>query len=73
MAGTKEVMTFIAAQVSPRTYVNIMPQYRPCGKAADIPALANPLTGSAFQTALQDAKDAGITRFDRRRPKFAIW
>ncbi len=73
MAGTKEVMTFIATRVSPRTYVNIMPQYRPCGKAAEIPALADPLTGAEFQTAMQDAKDAGITRFDRRRPKFALW
>lgn len=73
MAGTKEVMTFIANQVSPRTYVNIMPQYRPCGKAAEIPALAGPLTGTEFQTAIREAKDAGIKRFDRRRPKFAIW
>jgi putative pyruvate formate lyase activating enzyme len=73
MAGTKEVMSFIANQVSPRTYVNIMPQYRPCGKAAEIPALASPLTGNEFQTAIREAKDAGIKRFDRRRPKFAIW
>ncbi|MGD9007287.1 MAG: radical SAM protein [Desulfobacteraceae bacterium] len=73
MAGTKEVMTFIASQVSPRTYVNIMPQYRPCGKAAEIPALSSPLSGTEFQTAIQEAKDAGIKRFDRRRPKFAIW
>jgi putative pyruvate formate lyase activating enzyme len=72
MAGTKEVMTFIANRVSPRTYVNIMPQYRPCGKAAEIPALAGPLTGTEFQTAVQEAKNAGIKRFDRRRPKFAI-
>jgi putative pyruvate formate lyase activating enzyme len=73
MAATKEVMTFIANQVSSRTYVNLMPQYRPCGKAAEIPPLAVPLTGIEFQTAVQDAKDAGIKRFDRRRPKFAIW
>jgi putative pyruvate formate lyase activating enzyme len=73
MAGTKPIMTFIATRVSPRTYVNIMPQYRPCGKAAEIPALVRPLTGAEFQTALQEAKDAGITRFDRRRPKFAVW
>jgi putative pyruvate formate lyase activating enzyme len=73
MAGTQAVMTFIATRISPRTYVNIMPQYRPCGKAAEISALADPLTGAQFQTALQEAKDAGITRFDRRRPKFAIW
>jgi putative pyruvate formate lyase activating enzyme len=73
MAGTKEVMTFIATQVSPRTYVNIMPQYRPCGKADEIPALSGPLTGAEFQTAIREAKDAGIKRFDQRRPKFAIW
>jgi putative pyruvate formate lyase activating enzyme len=73
MAGTKEVMTFIAVQVSPRTYVNIMPQYRPCGKADEIPALSGPLSGAEFQTAIREAKDAGIKRFDQRRPKFAIW
>ena len=73
LAGTKEVMTFIAEKVSSQTYVNIMPQYRPCGKADEIPALAKPISPLDFDSALQPAEDAGIKRFDKRRRKFIVW
>lgn len=63
MAGTGEVMSFIANHVSKNTYVNIMDQYRPCGKAHQMKELENPVGVTEFNKAVQEAKDAGITRF----------
>jgi putative pyruvate formate lyase activating enzyme len=70
LAGTAEVMDFIARKVSPDTYVNIMPQYRPCGRAAEINALDRPITTEEFKNALQDAQKMGIHRLDQHRRVF---
>ncbi|MBP9599620.1 MAG: radical SAM protein [Desulfobacter sp.] len=63
MAGTGEVMSFIANHVSKNTYVNIMDQYRPCGKALHVKELARRVSVTEFNTAVKEAKNAGITRF----------
>jgi putative pyruvate formate lyase activating enzyme len=63
MAGTGEVMSFIANHVSKNTYVNIMDQYRPCGKALHVKELARRVSVTEFNKAVKEAKDAGITRF----------
>jgi len=63
IAGTGEVMSFIANHVSKNTYVNIMDQYRPCGKAHLVEELARPVSETEFTKAVEEAKDAGITRF----------
>jgi len=65
LAGTREVMRFIAQKVSANTYVNVMAQYRPCGEAHKIPELAVRLSGEEFDAALQAAKEEGVTRFDK--------
>ncbi len=70
MAGTDKVMTFIAEKVSPNTYINIMPQYRPCGRAFEIKKLARPLSGKEYEEALDLAKQAGLKRLDRRERVF---
>ncbi len=71
LAGTRDVMRFIAQQLSPDSYVNIMPQYRPCGRAAEISALAGHPSSEEFQVALQEATEEGITRLDQR-PRFVF-
>jgi len=63
MAGTGEVMSFIANHISKNTYVNIMDQYRPCGKALHVEELAKRVSVTEFKKAVQEAKDAGISRF----------
>lgn len=63
IAGTGEVMSFIANHVSKNTYVNIMDQYRPCGKALHVKELATPVSATEFHKAVKEAKDAGISRF----------
>ncbi len=72
LADTGKVMQFIAAQVSPHTYVNIMPQYRPCGRAAEIDGLEGYPSRSDFAAALKAARDAGITRLDEPRRTFML-
>lgn len=73
LAGTREVMRYIAQEISKNTYVNIMPQYRPCGRAYEIKELAVGLSTQDFKEALQTARDEGITRLDSRRRIFEIF
>lgn len=65
MAGTMEVMKYIASNISTNTYVNIMPQYRPCGKAYEQPPLNRSITHKEFYDAIDMAKIAGISRLDK--------
>jgi putative pyruvate formate lyase activating enzyme len=63
-AGTKGIMNFLARSVSPGTYVNIMPQYRPCGNARESPTLSRPIEMKEYREALREAIDAGLSRLD---------
>ena len=63
-AGTEAVMRFLADEVSPRTYVNLMDQYRPCYRAAEHPEIDRRPTGGELRAALDAARRAGITRLD---------
>jgi putative pyruvate formate lyase activating enzyme len=73
LAGTRDVMQFLAKQVSASSYVNIMPQYRPCGHAGEIPQLSKPVTDEEFKQALRTAENEGITRLDQARHTYVIW
>jgi putative pyruvate formate lyase activating enzyme len=73
IAGTRNIMTFIANEISVNTYVNIMPQYRPCGRASEIKVLDEPISISDYETAVKVARDAGILRLDRPVRRFAVW
>ena len=42
IAGTEAVLEFLAEEVSPNTYVNLMDQYRPCYRADEYPELDRP-------------------------------
>ena len=72
MAGTRKIMRFIAREISTRSYVNIMSQYRPCGRAAEISGLNAFLSPADYRTALQEAKEEGITRLDQLRRTFVL-
>ena len=72
LAGTREVMRFIATKISPNSYVNIMSQYRPCGRAAEINGLATYPSRTDFQAAVKAAKQVGITRLDQPRRVFVL-
>ena len=69
-AGTREVMRFIAQRISPDSYVNIMSQYRPCGRAAEVNGLNTILETDEYHLAVQTAKEEGLTRLDRPQRVF---
>ncbi|UCH09507.1 MAG: radical SAM protein [Fidelibacterota bacterium] len=72
LAGTAEIVQFLAQKISPHTYLNVMPQYRPAYKAHEYPALTRPITGEEYEAALQLARQAGLHRLDERRPLWQI-
>jgi putative pyruvate formate lyase activating enzyme len=65
LAGTAEIMTYLSREISENTYVNIMPQYRPCGLAGESPKLRRPLLMQEYRDAVNDALRAGIYRLDK--------
>ena len=65
LAGTKEIMKFIAEEISPNSYVNVMSQYHPCYKAFSIRQLNRPLSKQEFLEALNAAARTGLNRLDR--------
>jgi putative pyruvate formate lyase activating enzyme len=62
IAGTAEIMRFIGEELSPDTYVNIMDQYRPCGRAARDPLINRRITTDEYRDALEAAKSAELRR-----------
>jgi len=69
LAGTAEVMKFLAGEISPNTYVNIMDQYYPCYKAFDNPPLDRRINKAEFNAAVEAAQEAGLTRLDHLAPR----
>ncbi|MFB3815387.1 MAG: radical SAM protein [Terriglobales bacterium] len=62
-AGTRDIMQWLAREVSPDTYVNLMAQYHPAGRASDFPELSRRISQSEFLRAFEDARAAGLHRF----------
>jgi len=62
LAGTKEVMFFLASEISKNVYVNIMDQYYPCGEVSLHSPLSRRITQEEYSEALKIAKEEGITR-----------
>jgi uncharacterized Fe-S radical SAM superfamily protein PflX len=72
LAGTAEAARFIATEVSPDTYVNIMDQYHPAHLAVGWPAheagrypgISRPLTAPEYESAVEAGIAAGLRRLD---------
>jgi putative pyruvate formate lyase activating enzyme len=67
LAGTQDVMRFLAEEVSRHTYVNVMDQYRPCYQARNDPRIDRRITAAEYEDALEAARGAGIHRLDDRK------
>ncbi|MEA2085196.1 MAG: radical SAM protein [Thermodesulfobacteriota bacterium] len=63
---TKEIMGFLAREISSETYVNVMAQYRPCGLASQYPPINRSLLPEEFEEARRLAGEAGLTRLDEK-------
>ena len=66
LAGTAKIAQFLADEISPDTYINVMRQYRPAYEAWECESLDRRITEAEYQAAVQAAKDAGLHRFDQR-------
>lgn len=65
---TAAIMRFLANEISPDTYVNLMPQYRPAGKVntTSFPEINRRITSSEYHQAIATAQAAGLWRLDER-------
>lgn len=63
LAGTEEIVGFIAREVSPDTYINIMDQYFPYYRADRHPPLGRRPTREEYRAAVRAARQAGLWRF----------
>jgi putative pyruvate formate lyase activating enzyme len=72
VAGTGEIMRWLAAEVSPDTYVNLMAQYYPANRvsAEKFAEINRRVTPAEMARAQAEARSAGLHRFDERRP---VW
>jgi putative pyruvate formate lyase activating enzyme len=66
VAGTGEIVRFLAEEISPNTYVNVMDQYRPCGAAHRDSLIKRRLSSQEFREAMEMARKAGLKRLDPR-------
>lgn len=72
LAGTSEIIRFLAEEISVDTYLNLMDQYRPAYKIYNDPQLNRPLRPEEYQQALEQAHSAGLRRLDQRRSRLII-
>jgi putative pyruvate formate lyase activating enzyme len=62
LAGSKEVIDFLADEISTGTYLNIMNQYRPAYNAFNYPSLNRPVTHKEFIEVINYAMSKGLSR-----------
>lgn len=60
LAGSRAVLDFLAREISPNTYVNVMAQYRPCYRAAECPGVNRYPTREEFLDAYHHAAHLGL-------------
>jgi len=62
LARTEAIMKFIAEEISPDTFVNIMDQYYPAHEARKYPELSRRITREEYREAVRIARAAGLRR-----------
>ena len=74
IAGTREIMEWIARELGPDTYVNVMGQYYPAGKvsAKEYVEISRPITSAEYREAVENARAAGLGRLDSRSARHGL-
>lgn len=67
---TEKVLAFIAQEISPNSYLNLMDQYHPCYRADNYPPLNRSLSREEYREALKMADRFGLKRLDQRHVLF---
>ncbi|NLY75282.1 MAG: radical SAM protein [Firmicutes bacterium] len=63
LAATEKIVRFLAEEISPHTYLNLMDQYYPAFRAEKFPPLNRRLHTHEYEAAVETAKAAGLYRF----------
>ena len=65
-ASTREIMQWVARELGPKTYVNIMRQYFPAGRVSrtEYVEIARLITAEEFRQAIHAAESAGLHRLE---------
>jgi len=61
IAGTDQLVHFVADKLARSTYVNLMSQYRPEYEASRYPELSRTITRQEYSQAVAWAREAGLT------------
>ncbi len=64
LAGSFEIIDFLAEQISPKTTINVMDQYRPCYKASSHPKINRRPTTEEIQSVRRYAIQKGLNVLD---------
>jgi putative pyruvate formate lyase activating enzyme len=62
IAKSMNILKFIAQDISPHTYVNIMDQYRPAFKAFKYPNLNRRISSEEYEMVAQNSRKVGLSR-----------
>lgn len=62
LAGVQETVQFLANEISPHTYLNLMDQYRPAYNASQYPKLNRRIKYEEYEEAVRMAHEAGLMR-----------
>ena len=67
---TRAILEWIATELGPETYVNLMDQYYPAGRVGPdhLPEINRRLSSAEFREARKMADGLGLRRLDERRP-----
>lgn len=62
---TRRVIDFLADEIGKDTYLNLMDQYRPCGRAPEFSEIGRRITAGEWREARDYAHEKGLYRLDR--------
>ncbi len=68
LAGSRDVLRFLADEISTSTYLNLMAQYRPAFNARQYPKLSRPIFSLEYHEAVEIANELGLYHLDQRCP-----
>ena len=69
------IMRYLAKEISPHTFINIMSQYHPAWKvsANKYPEINRPTTPEEAEKTMKIARQEGLYRFDTRKSIFKVF
>ena len=61
---TRRVIDFLAEEIGKDTFLNLMDQYRPCGRALEYAEIGRRTTSEEWREAMEYARERGLSRLD---------